>query len=68
MKFMNAQFSLKFEPQRRIRRSINDIEDLLEQYYNVPQLSPLPDDFAADAPRIILNSKHGHSQIIFSTI
>lgn len=68
MEFINAQFSLKFEPQIYIRRKINDIEDLLKRYYNVPKLLPMPDDFAAEAPRIILSSKHGHSQIIFSQI
>ena len=68
MKFLNAQFSLKFEPQLRIRRNANQIEDILSNYYGVPQILPIPDDFAADAPRIILSSKYGHSQISFSQI
>ncbi len=29
MKFVQAQFSLKYEPQLKIRRSANDIEDFL---------------------------------------
>lgn len=68
MKFLNTQFSLKFEPQIRIRRSANQIEDVLSDYYGVPQILPIPDNFAADAPRIILSSKYGHSQISFSQI
>lgn len=68
MKFVQAQFSLKYEPQPKIRRYANDIEDFLQQYYGIPQTMPLPDEFAPEAPRIILYSKKGHSQISFSQI
>lgn len=68
MNFVQAQFSLKYEPQPKIRRSANDIEDFLQQYYGTPQTTPLPDEIAPEAPRIILYSKNGHSQIIFSQI
>ncbi len=68
MEFVQALFSLKFEPQVRIRRSLNEIEDCLQEYYGMPQTMPIPDDFAAEAPRIVLNSKYGHSQISFSQI
>lgn len=68
MKFVQAQFSLKYEPQIKIRRAANDIEDFLQEYYGTPQTMPLPDEFALDAPRIILYSKNGHSQIRFSQI
>ena len=68
MEFVQAQFSLKYEPQVKIRRSANDIEDFLQQHYGTPQTMPLPDEFAPEAPRIILCSKNCHSQIIFSQI
>ena len=68
MKFIQAQFSLKYEPQIKIRRSVNDIEDFLQQHYGTPQTMPLPDEFAPEAPRIVLYSKNGHSQISFSQI
>ncbi len=68
MEFVQAQFSLKFEPQIKIRRSVNEIEDYLQAHYGTPQMMPIPDDFAAEAPRIVLNSHHGHSQISFSQI
>lgn len=68
MEFVQAQFSLKYEPQIKIRRSSNDIEDFLQQHYGTPQTMPLPDEFAPEAPRIILYSKNGHSQISFSQI
>lgn len=68
MEFVQAQFSLKFDPQIRIRRSVNEIEDYLQDHYGTPQTVPLPDDFAAEAPRIVLKSKNGHSQISFSQI
>lgn len=68
MKFVQAQFSLKYEPQLKIRRSANLIEDLLHEYYGVPQVIPIPDDIAAEAPRIVLTSHTGHSQINFSQI
>lgn len=68
MKYVQAQFSLKYEPQIRIRRDVNQIEDFLEKYYCAPQTMPIPDEFAAEAPRIVLNSKNNHSQISFSQI
>mgnify|MGYP004501909223 CR=1 FL=1 len=68
MNFVQAQFSLKYEPQPKIRRYVNDIEDFLEQHYGAPQTMPLPDEIAPEAPRIILYSKNGHSQIVFSQI
>lgn len=68
MKFVQAQFALKYEPQIKIRRAANDIEDFLQHYYGPPQTMPLPDEFAPEAPRIILYSKNGHSQISFSQI
>lgn len=68
MKFVQAQFSLKYQPRIKIRRSVNDIEDYLQEYYGTPQTVPIPDDLAAEAPRIILNSHNGHSQISFSQI
>lgn len=68
MKFVQAQFSLKFEPQLKIRRYVNDMEDYLCKYYGIPQTIPLPDDYELDAPRVILYSKNGHSQISFSLI
>ena len=40
----------------------------LEEYYEPPQTIPVPDNFAAEAPRISLTSKNGHSQINFSQI
>ncbi len=58
MEYVQAQFSLKFEPQIRIRRYANQIEDFLQQYYGTPQTMPIPDEFAAEAPRIIINSKN----------
>ena len=68
MEFVQAQFSLKYQPQIKIRRSVNEIEDYLQEHYGTPQTVPIPDDFAAEAPRIILNSHNGHSQISFSQI
>lgn len=68
MKFVQAQFSLKYDPLIKIRRAANDIEDFLQQHYGTPQMMPLPDEFAPEAPRIVLYSKNGHSQISFSQI
>ena len=40
MKFVQAQFSLKYEPRWKIRRDANHIEDLLQEYYGTPQIMP----------------------------
>lgn len=68
MKFVQAQFSLKYEPQVMIRRHVNEIEDFTKGYYGVPQTVPIPDEIAPDAPRVILDALNGHSQIRFSQI
>lgn len=68
MDFVQAQFSLKYEPNIKIRRAANDIEDFLQHYYGTPQMMPIPDEIAPEAPRISLYSKNGHSQISFSQI
>ncbi len=68
MDFIQAQFSLKFEIQAKIRRFANDIEDFLQDHYSAPQTMPIPDEIAPEAPRIILYSKNGHSKIIFTQI
>ncbi len=68
MKYVQAQFSLKYDLQVKIRRFVNEIEDFLQRYYGIPQMTPLPDEIAPEAPRIILYSKNGHSQISFSQI
>ena len=34
MRFVQAQFSLKYEPQIKIRRYVNDIEDFLQEHWN----------------------------------
>lgn len=68
MEYLQAQFSLKFEPHIRIRRSVNELEDYLEEHYNAPQMMPVPDDIVPEAPRIIFVSKNGHSQISYSQI
>ena len=68
MQFVQAQFSLKYEPLKLIRRYANELEDLLNNYYNPPQTIPIPDDFSPEAPRVIFYSKFGHSQISFSQI
>ena len=68
MQFVQAQFSLKYEPQNRIRRSVNEIEDYLQEHYGTPQTIPVPDEFNPEVPRIVLYSKNGHSQISFSQI
>ena len=59
---------MKFQPQTRIRRGVNQIEDALNEHYGPAEMTPIPDEIAPEAPRIILRSKHGHSQISFSQI
>lgn len=39
MEYVQAQFSLKFEPQIKIRRSINQIEDFLVENYGAKNKS-----------------------------
>ena len=66
--FVNAQFSVKFPQQVEIRRYVNEIEDVLKEDYTTPQIFPVPDNFAADAPRLSFTSNGNHSQIAISQI
>ena len=68
MELVSAHFSIKFPRQANIRRKTNDIEDILEDSYETPQVFSMPDDFAADAPRLLFASKGGHSRIVISQI
>ena len=68
MVFNQARFSLKYNRQPKIRRAANAIEDALQAHYMPPQTMPLTDDFDPAVPRIIVQSKGGHSKITFSQI
>lgn len=67
-KNIQSQFSIKFPRYPLIRRKVNDIEDILISSYNQPQILPLPDEVNPELPRIIFNSKNGHSNIQISQI
>ncbi len=68
MNLINAQFSIKFSDSINVRRRANDIEDALAEHYGNLQILPIPDNFAAEAPRVILTSKNGHSSVAISLI
>ena len=55
-----------------IRRSINEIEDLVKAYsedgFAQPQVFPIPDEMEPEIPRVMFNSKGGHSQLMVSQI
>ncbi|MBR0403427.1 hypothetical protein IJI55_02670 [Candidatus Saccharibacteria bacterium] len=68
MEFIKSQFSVTFDRKETIKRMANDIEDNFKAHFQNVQILPIPDEFAPDAPRVILASKHGHSQIALSQI
>ncbi|MDR0617038.1 MAG: hypothetical protein LBG29_09550 [Synergistaceae bacterium] len=71
--FVNNTFAITFEYKKNIRRYANIIEDSLKSDtslqgggYNVPFITPIPDEIDPNAPRLIFNSLHGFSQIVFN--
>ncbi|MCL2146594.1 MAG: hypothetical protein FWH52_02185 [Synergistaceae bacterium] len=73
--FVNNAFIIVFDYKKEIRRCANQIEDILKKYmdsystdagYNVPIITPIPDEMEPTTPRLIFNSLHGFSQIIFN--
>lgn len=66
--YMSNGFTIIFERQLDIRRRVNDFEDILREDYLQPQVLPIPDEFQADAPRIIFVSQHGFSQIVVTQV
>jgi hypothetical protein len=68
IKYVSATFSVKFPKQDSIRRSINDLEDSLNKYYNIPQNLGIPDNIEPRLPRLTFSSINGHSNISFSQI
>lgn len=67
-RYIQNNISLIFSRQARIRRYANAFEDRLQGKYVPPQILPIPDDFEPNAPRIILTSEHGFSQIVITQV
>ena len=67
-RFLRNSFSVVFSRQLTIRRLANEFEDRLKGQYFQPQIVPVPDDIDPEVPRIIFDSEHGYSQIVFSQI
>jgi hypothetical protein len=67
-KYVQQNYSIVFTPILDIRRKANDFEDFLKDSYSIPQVIPIPDDFDANAPRIIFSSEHGFSNIFISQL
>lgn len=63
---LEQSYNIIFPRFINIRRTLNELEDQLSPLYNKPNLLPIPDDFEPQAPRVIFQSKMGHSQIVFS--
>lgn len=55
-----------------IRRAVNDIEDLVkaasEHGFVQPQIVPVPDEFGPEMPRLIFESRGGHTQLLVSQL
>lgn len=64
----NISVSIKFPYKERIRRLVNEVEDLFSNLYHQPTILPVPDEFDPMIPRITLYSKNGHSTINISQI
>ncbi len=67
-KYIQSSFSIFFPRQEKIRRKVNDFEDVLIGRYSQPQVVPVPDDLDPGVPRILFDSLHGYSQIVISQI
>ena len=73
--FGNNIFWITFGFKKDIRRCAIQIEDILKSYvlplgggYNLSTVTPVPDDADPEVPRIVFNSLHGFSQIVFNQI
>ena len=60
------RFSISFTRNEHIRRKSNDIEDKLKESYPSIHQLPIPDELDSMLPRLILDSRHGFSQIVIS--
>ena len=60
--------ALNFGRNIRIRRAVNDIEDLVRERseggFAQPQIFPVPDELDPEIPRVVFNSRAGFSQLI----
>lgn len=68
MNYRQLQFSIKFSNFKNMRRHLNDIEDVFNDWFGVPQTVAVPDDFNPQVPRVVMSSKDGLCQISFSQI
>lgn len=67
-KYLQNSFNLVFDRKQSIRKNSFEFEKELEDLYTQPEIINIPDDINPDMPRIVFNSKHGHSQIIISQL
>ncbi|SRR5579883_589255 len=67
-KYLQNSFSLVVPRKPFIRRKVFDFEKKLENLYNQPQITNIPDEMNPDIPRMVFTSKDGHSQIIISQL
>lgn len=56
----------------RIRRLVNDVEDIVRTYteggYSLPQIVPVPDELDPEIPRMIFSARSGYTQILVSQL
>ncbi len=59
----NVVYPRKQRIQNKLNKKINDIIDMLEDFYLPPQFLDIPENIEPEIPRAIFNAVNGHSQI-----
>jgi len=63
--FTSTEFTIVHSLEPNIRKKAFEFEDFLSDKYKAPFVIPIPDDITDyEAPRIIIESKHGYSKIL----
>jgi hypothetical protein len=65
-KYISSSFSIKHKRNLSIRREANNIEDIFKDKYLPPNVFSIPEEIEPGMPRVTIESKNGHSQILFS--
>lgn len=68
MNIANSEINITSVRDTEIRLKAFDFEKKLQEYFTLPQIIPVPDDFHPEVPRIIFSTPRGHSTLTISQI
>jgi hypothetical protein len=67
-RFTHQSFAVSFETTLKTESFAETLRPIFGEAYNSPDILPIPDEFGAEAPRLLFSSRHGFSQVVVSRL